>query len=117
MKTGLTVNVLRNSTISKHGNDCTLGGVSSKNDTLLLIGEGIDGPFTTKDAERAGWPVVKLVKRNLFDSVYMTVEPMDGLYAREGGNKWYMMGGNFCWSSDSRFPCSYPLPIHDRNEA
>ena len=28
----------------------------------------------------------------------------------------YMFGGNFAYSSDSRFPFDYPLGIHDREE-
>lgn len=28
----------------------------------------------------------------------------------------YMMGGSFVWTSDSRFPAKYPLPLYDRAE-
>ena len=27
-----------------------------------------------------------------------------------------MFGGNFVYTSDSRFPSDYPIPIHDRFE-
>jgi len=29
---------------------------------------------------------------------------------------WYMNGGNFVYTSDSRFPADYPIPVFDRVE-
>jgi hypothetical protein len=36
-----------------------------------------------------------------------------------GEDRWLMFGGNFIWSSDSRFRnevSEYPIPVHDRIE-
>lgn len=104
MLKGIMVTVLR-STLG----DCTNGGVSSKNDRFLLVGEEVpeivnnDGYF----------PVLKLVKRDLFGQIYLHCEPTDK------PERHYMAGGNYIYSSDSRFRESvnrYPISIHDRVE-
>ena len=109
MTKGLIVNVLRNDLLTS---DCTNGGVSSKNKVFLLVGDGVDGWM---DSETSDLPVLKLVRRDIggrnHSSEYLHVEPLT-----QGNRVWYMAGGNFCWSSDSRFPCDYPLSIHDRVE-
>lgn len=98
---GLLVSVLRNG----RGVDCSLGGISSKADMLLLVGDGVPEIF-----EAGEYPVVRLVTRTIGGQEYKHVEPVTG------GNEWFMAGGNFCYTSDSRFPNSYPLSIHDRVE-
>lgn len=91
---GLMVNVYR----SGQG-DSTNGGVSSKSDALLLYGEGVAEVFE----HRPGLPVVKLIKRTIFGKERIQAENN-------------MFGGNFIYSSDSRFPSQYPIPVHDRVE-
>ncbi len=101
---GLMVSILKDNSIT----DCTNGGVSSKLDRILLIGEGVPEVFeATKDR-----PILKLIKRNLYGREYIHAEPIE----RPTGMGW-MMGGNFIWSSDSRFPNLYPIAIHDREES
>jgi len=89
------------------GYDSTNNGISSKHDDLFLIGEGVSGPFEAEDDK-----TVKLVKRNFPFGEYLHVEP---LIQPENG-KSPMFGGNFIYTSDSRFPSKYPIPVHDRFE-
>lgn len=106
---GLTVWVYRSGL-----GDCSMNGISSRYDTLILIGEGVEGPVDV-DLENPPENVVKLVKRKIFGrEEYLHVEPLDG--SSNGGGKWYMSGGNLAYSCDSRFPNRYPLSIHDRYE-
>jgi len=35
---------------------------------------------------------------------------------KAANNTGWMFGGNFIYSCDSRFPCSHPIPIYDRQE-
>ena len=98
---GLMVDVLRSDSF-----DCTAGGVSSKFSSLTLVGEGI--PEVSEESNDA--PAIELKTRNVEGRDYYYCKPT------KIGRKHSMMGGNFCWSSDSRFPIHYPLPIHDRVE-
>lgn len=90
---------------------CSNGGISSRYDELILVGEGIEGPVTV-DLDNPPENVVKIVRRKLFGDKeeYMHLEPLNN----EG--KWFMSGGCFASTSDSRFPSRYPLSIHDRCE-
>lgn len=117
---GLPVSVYKDGS----GYDCTRNGISSRYDRLILIGEGIEG-FREVDLDNPPENVVHLVKRNIGGREYMHVEPLDGQYSKAENRKWYMAdenfkwymaGGNFVFTSDSRFPCDYPLSIHDRYE-
>jgi hypothetical protein len=103
---GLIIEVYRDA----HGYDTTNNGISSKYDSLTLIGPGISGPFAPTP-ER---PAVRMVVKNFAGDEYRSLVPCD-----DDGNLlpgWYMFGGNYAKCSDSRFPFSYPLPIHDRLE-
>jgi hypothetical protein len=97
---GMIVNIYKH---NKH--DTTNSGVTSQAYDALLVGEGIPEIF-----EASGRPILKLVKRHLFGNPvpYLHVQPVEGTG--------YMFGGNFVYSSDSRFPNDYPLPVHDRQE-
>ena len=44
--------------------------------------------------------------------VYVHAEPVDKPEGKVGP----MFGGNFIYTSDSRFPNDYPIPVHDRFE-
>jgi len=100
-ETGLIVDVYRDQY------DGTNGGISSKYERFVLL--GVDAPFTPDDMT----PALKIVKRFLFGRDYYHLEPIDPCPSNQVG---YMFGGNFAYSSDSRFPNDYPLPIHDRSE-
>lgn len=91
--------------------DCTLDGISSKHKTLTLI--PCNGPFEPSEDR----PAVTMITRRFADgSIYKHLEPCD-----ENGKPlpgWWMFGGNYACTSDSRFRelNPYPLPIHDRQE-
>ena len=88
MVKGLTLYVYRDRL-----GDCSNGGISSRYDELILVGE-------------------EIVRRRLFGGKeeYLHIEPYDN------EDKWYSYGGNIACASDSRFPSRYPLKIHDRRE-
>ena len=96
---GLLVSVYRDESIG----DCTNGGVSSRVNQVILVGEGIPPIFEVRE----GLPALYLVKGR-------------------GGREWIatpdgqynMFGGNFIFSSDSRFIAisRQPIHVHDRVE-
>ncbi len=105
---GLTLNVYRWSL-----GDCTLDGISSRYNTLILVGDEIEGPVSV-DLDNPPENVVKIVRRKIGGQEYMHLEPLDG--SGNGGARWYMSGGNLASTCDSRFPSKYALDIHDRFE-
>lgn len=101
--------------VYKHGKyDCTLNGVSSRHDTLTLVGrhpvtgEEIRGPFDPSDEA----PAVKLQVKMIGGEAYVSAVPV----TPPDGKSWAMFGGNFIYTSDGRFPEKYPIPLHDRYE-
>lgn len=106
---GLSIAIFSNPLYRK----CANGGLSEFHDEALVIGEGIPEVF-----EANGLPVLKLVKGNLPGLAKLVPAGMEG--------KWFMFGGNYAATSDSRFskavekitgaPFSGALPIHDRVE-
>jgi hypothetical protein len=112
---GLMVTILRSSA-GANNSDCTNNGLTSHrrgHRHVVLVGEGIPEIFeATEDM-----PAVVLVKRELWSDrlrahrIYYHVEP-----AETHGQAWHMAGGHFIYDSDSRFPCDYPISVHDRIE-
>lgn len=107
----LTAYVLRNATLG----DCTNGGVSSRSEDLevfaphLSFAQVADYCLENRiDVNK----VLKLVYRESID--YIHAEPIINRH------KWYMFGGNYVKTSDSRFKdltgIRYPVPVHDRTE-
>ena len=97
--------VLRNSM-----GDSTNNGLSSREDSIILH----YGP----DADLADLTLIPddelvLVERHLFGKEAWYAVPA-GLYKN---NKHTMFGGNFIHTSDSRFPSSAPIAVHDRVES
>lgn len=95
--------------------DCTNNGISSRFETLLL--ECKNG-FITIDENDLPENLCIVQKRLIFGNLYYCIIPYKELNKDCVG---WMMGGNFAYSSDSRFRemfdgCSYPIPIHDRQE-
>ena len=95
--------------------DATNNGVSSRHNSLCVT--NVEGPFEPSDAS----PAAQLVQhRSIGEHCYIV--PQSVL----DSGKWYMMGGNFAHSSDSRFreavekitDCegSFAIAIHDRVE-
>lgn len=84
--------------------DSTRNGITHRHDKLILVGDGIPEIFnTTNDA-----PAIYLERRERFNDMIARPSLTDG--------KHYMFGGNFIYSSDSRFPSSQPIKVHDRWE-
>ena len=89
--------------------DCTNGGASSFTDSAIAVHPKCGEVFSS-DLDR---PAFKLVERDLPQGKYWTAYPFD----RDGKPRTNgMAGGNFIYSSDSRFPNQYPISIHDRFE-
>ena len=106
---GLIANVYRWSL-----GDCTLGGISSKYDELIIL--------PTESTRKAGIEIPGIFLPNEdFPAIYIFHRPQFGdliaSYEDYGiGGPWYMFGGNFIYSSDSRFPAKHPIKVFDRRE-
>lgn len=100
---GLIVNVYR-----YPGIDCTCNGLSSRQDTLILVGPNVEGPFSPLEGE---------------DYLVLTRDSNGNLRATPqsilDAKSWAMFGGNFIDSSDDRF-CRLnggnPIKVYDRVE-
>lgn len=95
--------------------DCTNNGVSNRFDTLYLPNS--NGPVEVLLDENGELPdnVCGVHLKELYNGEdYLYLEP----YKAPEGVGW-MMGGNFAFSSDSRFKEDYssqPIAIHDHQE-
>ena len=92
--------------------DCTNGGISSRCHTLYL-----EHPGGFHEVEDDDPRLIRIVERTFGwrDTPYLHVEqvsPSVTTLHKVGP----MFGGNFVYTSDSRFPSDYPIPIHDRFE-
>lgn len=88
---GLIVSVYRDAS----GYDCTLGGVSSKHKDLLVV--NVEGPFEPA----ADLPAV-ILERHVPGCLRIVPAVREGSkWVRASG--WWMFGGNFAHTSDSRF--------------
>ncbi|MFF1572474.1 hypothetical protein ACFVWR_06970 [Leifsonia sp. NPDC058292] len=136
-RTGLTLEVLRGA----HGKDCTLGGVSSKHETLTLMGivkyRTSDPkrivhslPAEARSSEpREDAPPVALEVRLFYHGPVPTLVPT--WYDAESGH-WLInpgstiVGGNFAYGHDARFRAVMrealgyefygAVSVHDRKE-
>lgn len=101
----LTAGVYRDSKLG----DCTNGGISSHAGELYILSEK-KGPFEPEDIRQC----VYIEWREVCGEPYIDCKPA---YFRK---RWYMAGGNFLYTSDSRFveitKSKYPISIHDRYE-
>ena len=89
--------------------DCTNGGISSTRNTLYILAD-TKGPFKPEDLREC----VCIEWREVCGGQYIDCKPV--YFSR----RWYMAGGNFLYTSDSRFKeitkSKYPISIHDRYE-
>lgn len=108
MKT-LPVGVYRNAWIG----DCTNDGISASQERLYLVCD--QGFHDLPDGDPR---LIRLVKRSFHggESAHLSVEPVNDPRYGDGKHVGPMFGGNFVYTSDSRFPSDYPIPIHDRFE-
>ncbi len=95
------------------GHDCTINGITAQKKQFVLIGEDIP---EICEPSADNWPLY-LVKRHICGRDYWTAFPTaeDAIQGKKGGSQ-CCFGGNFVYSSDSRFPNDYPIPVHDRIE-
>lgn len=100
----LTANVYRDGM-----GDCTNGGISANRRELYILSK-TKGPFEPQDIREC----VYIEWQESKGEEYIDCKP-----AYFPG-RWYMAGGNFLYSTDSRFReitgSKYPIPIHDRRE-
>ncbi len=94
-----------------YGSDSSNNGISAKAESVTLVGEGIPEIFEPNDYR----PAVKLVKRIIRGKEYVHAEPVE--WESEGDDIRGMFGGTFIYTSDSRFPATHPIPLHDRRES
>lgn len=102
---GILVNVYRWSFI-----DATNKGLSSKLDTLIMVDENggnFDCPHTTEG------DYLVLTKFEFRGKTSLRAIPKSILDSKRNN---YMFGGNFVYSSDSRFPSDAPIKVFDRVE-
>ena len=89
--------------------DCTNNGISAHASDLYILSEK-KGPFEPEDIRQC----VYVEWREGCGEQYIDCKPA---YFPK---RWYMAGGNFLYTSDSRFKeitkSKYPIPIHDRHE-
>lgn len=90
------------------GTDCTLRGVTSRSVRALLIAGDEQELTEVRSALRDKYPILILEKD--YVPGYVRVVPVSNYKIR------WTFGGNFIYSSDSRFPSPYPIPVHDRQE-
>jgi hypothetical protein len=87
--------------------ECTNNGLSAGKKSLPLVGDIIEGaPVTVPE----GSDYLVLEYRERFNDYIAVPKSL-----RDAG-KWPMFGGNFAYTSDSRFPASAPIKIFDRVE-
>ncbi len=91
----------------KSGGNCSAGGISGHVAEVILVGRGIPEIF---DADE-GSPAVEIKEREINGKIYYRAVEVD---KPEGRSE--MFGGCFIYTSDSRFPFDYPIPLHDRYE-
>ena len=92
--------------------ECANGGITAQEETLYLV----DVPGAFFEMPDNDPRLLRLVNfRTAGGGEYIHAEMVNpGLSGSMAGP---MMGGNFVYSCDSRFPSAYPIPVHDRYES
>ena len=95
--------------------DCTNGGISSKGNNIIIVGEDVPKKHEVGHDKNGKLKVyLKIVKRELFGSTYLHAEPV----GQETKGVGWMFGGHFVYTTGDGFRDinNYPIPIHDRSE-
>lgn len=90
------------------GTDCTNGGVTSPRFDIYMVVPCPDGHITREDVDTRGYLILE--PRELGGVTNLVPAGLEG---------WKMFGGNFVYTSDSRFSRVYghaPVAVHDRVE-
>lgn len=88
--------------------DCSNSGISSKANKVVLMNMTECNVFEPSE----GAPPVWIREIKIGDKTYYHAIPEDP----DKTTKWWMHGGCYIETSDSRFPFDYPIPLHDRRE-
>lgn len=99
----LPVNVYRSGL-----SDSTANGLTKYKDSLMFLFDNLQSPFETKEGE----DYLVLVNKKIMGREISYAVPKSIL--DEGIHS--MFGGNFIYTSDSRFPFDHPIKVHDRVE-
>jgi hypothetical protein len=95
------------------GLDYSNRGISATATEVVVVGPGID-PIFAASVER---PAVRIIRREHASGTIYHAEPVP---TEDEPGPWYMFGGAFIFSTDSRFRASIDfygaLPLHDRRE-
>ena len=100
---GLLVSIYRNGL-----GDATNGGITSDVKSAVLIGKDIPEIFEPSN----NTPGLELELFNPFRDLSRAF-----IIAKPLGQRAGMFGGNFIYTSDSRFPFDYPIKVYDRYES
>ena len=92
---------------TKDFESCSNEGLSSKYNQATLVGPGVPEIFKPDDHA----PAIKL-DQSIAD--HPRAWPID--YNEQRKSPWYMFGGAFIYSTDSRFPSTQPIKLMDRRE-
>lgn len=114
---GMIVSVLRNAELG----DCTNGGITGKVSRLCVV--NVEGPFEPRE----DMPAVMLVENAHSTCKIVPAEKVSGMDGHwRPIKKWWMMGGNYATTSDSRFSKAVEkllghtfygaVAVHDRTE-
>jgi len=109
---GLSCDVYRSD-----GQDCTANGISANNRSLICIftpkGRDVAGPFKYQDDGHEDCLVLFEAMTGNPNMRHWRAVPKKFI---DKGINHFMFGGNFVYSSDSRFPSRSPIKIFDRVE-
>jgi len=92
--------------------DCTNNGLTSKVNNVDLYSEVTEEDYEFLNA--LDEDVLILVKRGSFQGYSLGDIAVPWSLYKEGRRS--MAGGNFVYTSDSRFPSEAPISVHDRVE-
>ena len=112
MNSGLAVSVLED---KKIGN-CSLNGISARFSELYLVPNELFPNIPKIFNAHIDEQYVEIKVKHICDEPYYYVVKK---YPSENEKKCAgpMFGGSFIYTSDSRFPLKYPVPLHDRYES
>jgi hypothetical protein len=104
---GLMAGVYKNGT-----RECTNGGVTANVDHVVIVSDEYDMPDIFEATE--DMPALRLETRDVGLARFPVLVPVD--CPKDGRQGPYMFGGNFVYTSDSRFPSDTPIKVFDRRE-
>ena len=104
----MKVHVISAEIYRDHLGDSTNGGMSSRHkEVLIIVDRGLPLEFDENN------PPENLV---VLETGFMGRKYLRPFKSADPNKTGYMFGGNFAYSSDSRFPFDYPLGIYDRQD-